>query len=124
MQKEYSYATLALGESLSSPTVCECCGREELKKTIKLNKRYGGSVWFGVGCAAKAMSLKTSEVEKARKVQVKAEESLQEDFKRKALDKYFADIQAKRREQSWSPPWYSQGVLNACPHCGLRGCVC
>lgn len=52
----YRFAEFARGESLQSPDVCDCCGREGLKKTVKLINPEGRVVWFGVGCAARAMS--------------------------------------------------------------------
>lgn len=37
---------------------CQCCGREELKKTVPVRRRGGGDiVWMGTGCAAKACGM-------------------------------------------------------------------
>lgn len=63
----YRYAELEPGESFQSPDVCDCCGREGLKRTVKLVNPAGRSVWFGVGCAARAMSVGVDEVRAARK---------------------------------------------------------
>lgn len=62
----YRFAELARGESLQSPDVCDCCGREDLKKTVKLVNPDGRVVWFGVGCAARAMGCKPLMVKHAR----------------------------------------------------------
>jgi hypothetical protein len=40
---------------------CDCCGRDNLKKTVKL-MGPNGVVRYGVGCAAKALGLKSTEV--------------------------------------------------------------
>src|SRR5690606_28942982 len=69
----YQFAELARGESLQSPSVCDCCGREGLKKTVKLVNPEGRIVWFGVGCAAKAMSCPEKLVRKAREAAIDAE---------------------------------------------------
>jgi hypothetical protein len=69
----YRYAKLAAGESLCSPETCDCCGREGLKKTIKLINPAGCPVWFGVGCAARAMGVAGHEVRAARADQVEAQ---------------------------------------------------
>ena len=63
----YRYAELGPMERLSSPDTCDCCGREGLKRTIKLISPAGRPVWFGCGCAAKAMGRSLKEVNKARK---------------------------------------------------------
>ena len=54
----FRFAALARGESLQSPDVCACCGRDGLKKTVKLINPAGRAVWFGTGCAARAMGVK------------------------------------------------------------------
>ena len=69
-ETKFEYAVLGPGESLCSPDTCDCCGRDGLKKTVKLVHPSGNAVWYGVGCAAKAMSLKNGEVERARKAQI------------------------------------------------------
>ena len=53
-------ATTAL-ERASMPSTCECCGREELKRTVKMVS--GDTVmWVGVGCAAKGTSVSVREI--------------------------------------------------------------
>jgi hypothetical protein len=62
----YRFAELATGESLTSPDTCDCCERTGLKKTVKLVNPAGRVVWFGVGCAARAMGCEPMVVRKAR----------------------------------------------------------
>ncbi len=71
----YQFAELAPGESLQSPETCDCCGREGLKRTIKLINPEGRPVWFGVGCAAKALSVGAEVVRAARKGALDAAEA-------------------------------------------------
>lgn len=40
-------------------TVCNCCGRENLKKTVVLDDYEGNVKYFGETCAAKAMQMKS-----------------------------------------------------------------
>jgi hypothetical protein len=68
----FRFAELARGESLQSPETCDCCGREGLKKTVKLISPSGSVVWYGTGCAARAMSCKPLTVRKAREAQIDA----------------------------------------------------
>lgn len=63
----YRFAELAQGEGLQSPSVCDCCGREELKRTVKLINPEGRSVWYGAGCAARAMNVEKKVVTAAKK---------------------------------------------------------
>jgi hypothetical protein len=63
----YRYAELARGEALQSPSVCDCCGREDLKRTIKLINPEGRPVWFGCGCAARVMGIDVKLVRAAKK---------------------------------------------------------
>ena len=56
-------ATTAL-ERASMPSTCECCGREELKRTVKMIS--GDTVmWMGVGCAAKGTGVSVREINAA-----------------------------------------------------------
>ena len=77
--KGFRYAALARGESLMSPDTCDCCGRTGLKKTIKLINPSGNPVWFGCGCAAKAMGIGIKIVDKARIEQVKTLADMERD---------------------------------------------
>lgn len=63
----YRFAELARGEALQSPSVCDCCGREDLKRTIKLINPDGRPVWYGCGCAARVMGIETKTVRAAKK---------------------------------------------------------
>lgn len=63
----YRFAELARGEALQSPSVCDCCGREDLKRTIKLINPEGRPVWFGCGCAARVMGIGIKTVRAAKK---------------------------------------------------------
>jgi len=59
-------ATTAL-ERASMPSTCECCGREGLKRTVKMVN--GAAVlWMGVGCAAKGTGVSVREVNAAERV--------------------------------------------------------
>jgi hypothetical protein len=63
----YRYAELARGEALQSPSVCDCCGREDLKRTIKLVNPEGRAMWVGCGCAARLLGTDTKTVRAAKK---------------------------------------------------------
>lgn len=53
--------------------LCECCGREELKKTVKL-AGPSGTVRYGTGCAARALGMTGKEVtRRATAAQVEAD---------------------------------------------------
>lgn len=62
----YKFAELARGESLQSPDTCDCCDRTGLKRTVKLINPAGRVVWFGTGCASRAMGCDEDTVRKAR----------------------------------------------------------
>jgi hypothetical protein len=68
-QNGFKFAELARGESLQSPDTCECCERQDLKRTVKLINPAGRVVWYGTGCAAKAMSVGINVVRAARREQ-------------------------------------------------------
>lgn len=63
----FRFAELGPMERLTSPDTCDCCGREGLKRTVKLISPAGRPVWYGTGCAARAMGCPTKTVTKARK---------------------------------------------------------
>lgn len=53
-------------ERLNNPSECGCCGRQGLKKTIKMRAVGGASIlWMGVGCAAKAAVLGVKQLQEA-----------------------------------------------------------
>lgn len=91
----YRFGELARGESLCSPEVCDCCGREGLKKTVKLISPEGRVVWFGVGCAARAMGCKPPVVRQARQ---EAIDTLEEQERRANWDVAQAE---DARWQAW-----------------------
>lgn len=94
MKNGFRFAELARGESLQSPDVCDCCGREDLKKTIKLLNPEGRVVWFGVGCAAKAIGgcVTVKEVRRAREDQI-------------ARDQEIIRSEARAQEQAEDAKW-------------------
>ncbi len=48
------------------PSTCECCGREDLKRTVKMTD--GSAVmWMGVGCAAKGTGVSVREINAAER---------------------------------------------------------
>jgi hypothetical protein len=55
--KSYRPAGMSAQDRLNMPTECSCCGREGLKRTVKLVSPDGFTVWMGTGCAAKAMGI-------------------------------------------------------------------
>lgn len=67
-------ATSAI-ERASVPTTCQCCGREGLRRTVKMTD--GTAVmWMGVGCAAKGTGVSVREINAAeRNVQTVADEA-------------------------------------------------
>lgn len=90
----YTFASLSIGEALQSPDTCDCCGRDGLKRTVKLVNPDGNVVWFGTGCAAVAMSTPEKLVKSAARKQVeaaKAREAARVNAERNAA---FADWQA------------------------------
>jgi ribosomal protein L37AE/L43A len=57
-------AATSAQERANVPTTCQCCGREGLKRTVKMTD--GAAVlWLGTGCAAKAMGVGIKEYQKA-----------------------------------------------------------
>ncbi len=89
----YRFAELAIGESLTSPDTCDCCERTGLKKTVKLVNPDGRVVWFGVGCAARAMGCKLVVVQKARSEALTAAEENERKARREAHAKEDAAYQ-------------------------------
>ncbi len=85
-------ATSAM-ERASVPSVCECCGREDLKKTVKVTNGET-TLWMGTGCAAKACSMGIREFGKALKVEQDAQDSKEqterEAARRAECDHWFA----------------------------------
>lgn len=44
----------------SDVTICECCSKSNLKKTVCLSDQFGGIVYYGSDCAGKAVYGKKS----------------------------------------------------------------
>ena len=82
----YKYAELARGEALTSPETCDCCGRQGLKKTVKLVNPGGRVVWYGTGCAAKAMGGEQKLVEKKRKEAIKRADDAERKARQAKID--------------------------------------
>lgn len=82
MTTTYRPAGTSALERMNTPTTCGCCGREDLKATVKLAGSDGSIVWMGTGCAAKAMGVGIA------------------DFRTqaKAADKVIADAEAAARK--------------------------
>lgn len=70
-------------DRLNPPTTCQCCGREDLKRTIKMTDGVA-VMWMGVGCAAKGTGVSTRELSKAEKEAQKAYDSAEYKAREKA----------------------------------------
>ncbi len=55
--RTYTPAGMTAQERLNTPTECGCCGRQGLKRTVKMVASDGGIVWLGSTCAARAMGI-------------------------------------------------------------------
>lgn len=66
MSTVYRPAGTSALERMNTPTECGCCGRSDLKTTVKM-EADGIIVWMGTGCAAKAMGVGIPEYRKAAK---------------------------------------------------------
>ncbi len=93
-------ATTAL-ERASMPSTCGCCGREELKRTVKMTDG-AAVVWMGVGCAAKGTGVSVREVNAtARAAQNEAdaaEAQVAEDHRRAEQARWQAHLDARSPE--------------------------
>ena len=83
-------ATSAM-ERANAPSVCECCGREDLKKTVKVTNG-ATTMWMGTGCAAKACGVGIKDFGKA----LKAEQDQHDAAERKA-----EEIAWRARDAVW-----------------------
>lgn len=88
-------ATSAM-ERANVPSVCECCGREDLKKTVKVTNGET-TLWMGTGCAAKACGIGIKEFGKALKEEQTRHDSAARAAKIAEWDAFFA---AKRARQA------------------------
>ena len=94
-------ATSAM-ERASVPSVCECCGREDLKKTVKVTNGET-TLWMGTGCAAKACSMGIREFGKALGAEQTAQEAAEKAAEEKAkLEKAAAEAEAKNMRENGS----------------------
>lgn len=66
-------ATSAM-ERANVPSVCGCCGREELKKTVKVTDGVT-TMWMGTGCAAKACGVGVREFSRDLKTAQNAQDA-------------------------------------------------
>ena len=73
-------ATSAM-ERANVPSTCQCCGREDLQKTVKVTDGTT-TLWMGTGCAAKACGMGIKEFGKA----LKSEQTTQDAADRRAED--------------------------------------
>jgi hypothetical protein len=97
-------ATSAM-ERANVPSVCGCCGREELVKTVKVISADGTIVWMGTGCAAKACGMGVKDFGRGMKRAQDAQDS---------AEKAAADAAHRAEDARW------QAHLDAkCP--ALRG---
>jgi recombinational DNA repair protein (RecF pathway) len=53
-------------------TVCDCCGRKDLKDTVAFEREDGQVMYFGCVCATRAMSWTTKEVRSSARAADKA----------------------------------------------------
>ncbi len=103
-------ATSAM-ERANVPSVCECCGREDLKKTVKVTNG-ATTMWMGTGCAAKACGVGIKDFGKALKAEqdqhdaaerkahynaVAAERARWQDFLNERAPQFRGDIYAQER---------------------------
>lgn len=72
---------------------CDCCGRKNLKSTVALSINGGDPVYYGVTCAAQALSMGAKDVRAAT---------------RKADDEKAAKERAEReaQRQAEQQPWF------------------
>lgn len=85
-------ATSAM-ERANVPSVCECCGREDLKKTVKVTNGET-TLWMGTGCAAKACGMGIREFGKALGAEQTAQEAAEKAAEEKAWREHNARWQA------------------------------
>lgn len=72
-------------------TSCDCCGRQDLKRTVALLGEDGDEVFFGTECAAKALELPAADVRKQSRKAQDARQRKAEAARRKAADEEFAE---------------------------------
>lgn len=98
-------ATSAM-ERANVPSTCQCCGREDLQKTVKVVALDGSAtLWMGRGCAAKACGMGVKDFGRTMKREQDAQD---------ASDKAAEDASRRAEDARW------QAFLDGrCPE--LRG---
>lgn len=87
-------ATSAM-ERANVPAECQCCGRADLKKTVKVVSLDGSAtLWMGTACAAKACGLGVREFGKAIKGEQDAQDASEAQAVREAHAAEYARFQA------------------------------
>lgn len=74
-------------------TVCECCGKKNLKSTVALSIDDADPVYFGVTCAARALKVGVKEVRTANRAA---------DIAKAAADRAEREALHRARFGSWS----------------------
>jgi hypothetical protein len=91
----FRVAAISGFERFNVPTTCQCCGREDLLKTVKVASLDDGAVmWMGRGCAAKACGMGIKEFGKALKTTQAAQDTREDQERREANAKEDARWQA------------------------------
>lgn len=90
---KYRPAAVGPMERSNPPTVCSCCGREDLKKTVPVTD---GAVvlWMGRSCAAKACGVGVKEYDRAREAVQSEAAQLESERHRAALALYVEWLRA------------------------------
>ena len=71
-------------------TSCDCCGKQNLKSTVAIETVEGGTVYFGVTCAARALAVSAKEVRAASRKADDDKQRAAEAARRAAQDAHFA----------------------------------
>lgn len=66
-------------------TTCECCGKQGLKCTVAVSLESGDALYFGVTCAARALSCKAVDVRHGAAAADRAKEKLASEAARAAF---------------------------------------
>jgi ATP-dependent 26S proteasome regulatory subunit len=67
MGNGYRFAEINSVDNAQFITRCQCCGRFDRKRTVKLIDPEGREVWFSIRCAATVMGLDVEAVAAAKK---------------------------------------------------------
>jgi hypothetical protein len=77
-----------------SVTVCDCCGKIDLKSTVAIETAAGNVVHYGVVCAARALKTSAKIVKSETKIADDAKRAAAEAARRAAYEKHDAEWQA------------------------------